>query len=207
LREIGWREFSHHLLHHFPHTPLQPLDTRFARFPWRSGYQDLLQRWQQGRTGIPIVDAGMRELWATGFMHNRVRMIVASFLTKNLLIPWQEGARWFWDTLVDADLANNTLGWQWVAGCGADAAPYFRVFNPVRQGEKFDGDGRYVRHWVPELARLGDHYIHQPWKAGPAALAGAGIHLGTDYPEPLVDLQASRRAALAAWDRVKRRNG
>jgi len=207
LREIGWREFSHHLLFHFPHTPLQPLDQRFAGFPWRSKYRDLLQRWQQGQTGIPIVDAGMRELWETGFMHNRVRMIAASFLTKNLLIPWQEGARWFFDTLVDADLANNTMGWQWVAGSGADAAPYFRIFNPVLQGEKFDRRGRYVRRWVPELAGLGDKHLHRPWEAGPAVLAGAGICLGKDYPEPLVDLQASRRQALAAWDRVKRQHG
>jgi len=207
LREIAWREFSHHLLHRFPHTTLQPLDPRFASFPWRSGYQDLLEQWQQGHTGIPIVDAGMRELWSTGSMHNRVRMIVASFLTKNLLIPWQEGARWFWNTLLDADLANNTMGWQWVAGSGADAAPYFRVFNPVLQGEKFDRGGRYVRHWVPELARLGDKYIHRPWAADPARLAEAGIRLGDEYPQPVVDLAASRKAALAAWDHVKRRRG
>jgi deoxyribodipyrimidine photo-lyase len=207
LREIAWREFSHHLLHRFPHTTLQPLDTRFAGFPWRRGYQDLLEQWQQGRTGIPIVDAGMRELWSTGTMHNRVRMIVASFLTKNLLIPWQEGARWFWNTLLDADLANNTMGWQWVAGSGADAAPYFRVFNPVLQGEKFDRGGRYVRRWVPELASMEDKYIHRPWAADPVQLAGAGIRLGDEYPQPMVDLQASRKAALAAWDHVKRRRG
>jgi deoxyribodipyrimidine photo-lyase len=204
LREIAWREFSHHLLFHFPHTTREPLDTRFAAFPWLSEYGDLLERWQQGQTGIPIVDAGMRELWATGFMHNRIRMVVASFLTKNLLIPWQEGARWFWNTLVDADLANNTLGWQWVAGSGADAAPWFRIFNPVLQGEKFDSRGRYVRHWVPELAGLGDKQIHRPWTAGQSVLADAGIELGVDYPPPLVDLQESRKAALAAWDRVKR---
>ena len=207
LREIAWREFSHHLLHRFPHTVLQPLDPRFAGFPWRTGYQDLLEQWQQGRTGIPIVDAGMRELWSTGTMHNRVRMIVASFLTKNLLIPWQEGARWFWNTLVDADLANNTMGWQWVAGSGADAAPYFRIFNPVLQGEKFDRGGHYVRRWVPELAGLGDKYIHRPWAADPAVLADAGIRLGNEYPQPLVDLQTSRKAALAAWDQVKRQQG
>jgi deoxyribodipyrimidine photo-lyase len=146
-------------------------------------------------------------LWSTGTMHNRVRMIAASFLTKNLLIPWQEGARWFWNTLLDADLANNTMGWQWVAGCGADAAPYFRIFNPVLQGEKFDRDGRYVRRWLPELARLGDKYIHRPWAADPAQLAEAVIRLGDDYPQPLVDLQASRKAALAAWDMVKRQHG
>jgi len=151
------------------------------------------------------VDAGMRELWSTGYMHNRVRMIAASYLTKNLLIPWQEGARWFWDTLVDADLANNTMGWQWTAGSGADAAPYFRIFNPVLQGEKFDRAGRYVRHWVPELAALGNRIIQQPWSADPAVLADAGVKLGIDYPHPLVDLQVSRRQALAAWDSVKRK--
>jgi deoxyribodipyrimidine photo-lyase len=205
LRELGWREFSYHLLYHFPDTPLQPLDERFTDFPWRTDYAEPLDRWQRGQTGIPIVDAGMRELWASGYMHNRVRMIVASLLTKNLLIPWQEGARWFWDTLVDADLANNTMGWQWTAGSGADAAPYFRIFNPVLQGEKFDQAGVYVRRWVPELERLDNKYLHRPWSADPAVLADAGIRLGSDYPEPLVDLQASRKEALAAWERVKRR--
>jgi deoxyribodipyrimidine photo-lyase len=204
LRQLAWREFSHHLLYHFPHTTLQPLDPRFDKFPWRTEYAEQLTCWQKGLTGIPIVDAGMRELWATGYMHNRVRMLVASLLTKNLRIPWQEGARWFWDTLVDADLANNTMGWQWTSGSGADAAPYFRIFNPVLQGEKFDPAGRYVRHWLPELANLGDKYIHQPWSADPADLADAGIRLGTDYPEPLVDLKTSRKDALVAWDRVKR---
>lgn len=202
-RQIAWREFSHHILYHFPHTSLQPLDPRFARLPWRTKYAEMLNRWQRGRTGIPIVDAGMRELWATGYMHNRVRMIAASFLTKNLLIPWQEGARWFWDTLVDADLANNSMGWQWTAGSGVDAAPYFRIFNPVLQGEKFDKAGIYVRRWVPELERLENRWIHQPWSADPAILADAGIRLGIDYPQPLVDLQASRKQALTAWDQVK----
>ncbi|MGB5261005.1 MAG: deoxyribodipyrimidine photo-lyase [Gammaproteobacteria bacterium] len=205
LRELGWREFSYHLLYHFPDTPLQPLDERFVDFPWRTDYAEQLTRWQRGQTGIPIVDAGMRELWASGYMHNRVRMIVASLLTKNLRIPWQEGARWFWDTLVDADLANNTMGWQWTAGSGADAAPYFRIFNPVLQGEKFDSAGLYVRRWVPELERLDNKYLHRPWSADPAILADAGIRLGIDYPEPLVDLQASRKEALAAWDHIKRR--
>jgi deoxyribodipyrimidine photo-lyase len=204
VRELGWREFSYHLLYHFPDTALQPLDKRFENFPWRSDYAEHLTRWQQGTTGIPIVDAGMRELWATGYMHNRVRMIVASLLTKNLRIPWQEGARWFWDTLVDADLANNTMGWQWTAGSGADAAPYFRIFNPVLQGEKFDQAGVYVRHWVPELERLDNKYLHRPWSADPAVLADAGIRLGIDYPEPVVDLQASRREALTAWEHIKR---
>jgi len=206
LRQLGWREFSHHLLYHFPHTTLQPLDTRFERFPWQTDYTDTLASWQKGHTGIPIVDAGMRELWATGVMHNRIRMIVASLLTKNLCIPWQEGARWFWDTLVDADLANNTMGWQWTAGSGADAAPFFRIFNPVLQGEKFDKAGVYVRRWVPELSNLDDKFIHKPWSADPGILADAGIRLGKDYPEPVVDLKTSREQALAAWDRVKRQS-
>ena len=154
LRQLVWREFAHHLLFHFPHTTDEPLRPEFAKFPWRSDAK-LLQAWQQGRTGFPLVDAGMRELWQTGWMHNRVRMIAASFLVKDLLLPWLQGARWFWDTLVDADLANNTLGWQWVAGCGADAAPYFRVFNPETQRSKFDPRDNYVRRWVPELGRLG----------------------------------------------------
>jgi len=203
LREIAWREFSYHLLYHFPSTPLQSMDKRFNGFPWRKNYKRDLQRWQRGQTGIPLVDAGMRELWATGYMHNRVRMIAASFLVKNLLIPWQEGARWFWNTLVDADLANNTMGWQWCAGCGADAAPYFRIFNPVLQGEKFDKAGLYIRRWLPELARLDNRFIHKPWAADPATLADAGVILGKDYPQPLVDLQDSRRQALGAWDQVR----
>jgi len=203
LRQIAWREFSHHLLYHFPSTPLEPMDQRFGKFPWKKSYQQELQRWQQGETGIPLVDAGMRELWASGYMHNRVRMIAASFLIKNLLIPWQEGARWFWDTLVDADLANNTMGWQWCAGSGADAAPYFRIFNPVLQGEKFDKEGLYIRRWIPELSRLDNRYLHKPWAADPAILADAGIILGKDYPEPIVDLQDSRRRALGAWDQTK----
>jgi len=194
VRQIGWREFAHHLLFHFPHTDRQPLNTRFETFPWRSGYADDLSSWQQGNTGIPLVDAGMRELWHTGWMHNRVRMVVASFLTKNLLIPWQEGAAWFWDTLVDADLANNSLGWQWVAGCGADAAPYFRIFNPVLQGEKFDPEGFYVRRWVPELNSLPPRYIHKPWSAPQSML----VHCA-DYPPPMIDLKSSRERALAAY--------
>jgi len=203
LRQLAWREFGHHLLYHFPDTTDQPMDARFAAFPWRSDYSADLQRWQRGRTGIPIVDAGMRELWRSGWMHNRVRMIVASLLTKNLLIPWQEGARWFWDTLVDADLANNTLGWQWTAGCGVDAAPYFRIFNPVRQGERFDPDGSYIRRWVPELSGLAAEWIHQPWAAPREVLDGAGVALGDSYPEPIVDLQQSRAIALGIWERVK----
>ncbi len=204
LRELGWREFSYQLLYHFPHTPSEPLNPRFADFPWRTdNTEHLLDAWQRGRTGIPIVDAGMRELWHTGWMHNRVRMIVASLLTKNLRLPWQEGARWFWDTLVDADLANNTQGWQWSAGCGADAAPYFRIFNPVRQGERFDAQGHYVRRWCPELAKLPDKLIHQPWAAPATALTQASVELGVTYPRPIIDLKSSRAEALAAYDRVK----
>ena len=197
LREIAWREFSWHLLFHFPETADQPLRSTFVEFPWREphDYAEDLKAWQQGQTGIPLVDAGMRELWATGWMHNRVRMVVASFLTKNLLIPWQEGAKWFWDTLVDADLANNTQGWQWTAGCGADAAPYFRVFNPLLQGEKFDPKGRYVRHWCPELADRTDRRIHHPLTRDESNVL--------DYPLPRVDLRQSRRAALDAWQRIR----
>jgi deoxyribodipyrimidine photo-lyase len=193
LREIGWREFAHYVLYHWPHTPEQPLQERFAAYPWRGDYGHLLRAWQGGQTGYPMVDAGMRQLWRTGWMHNRVRMLVASFLVKNCRIPWQEGARWFWDTLVDADLASNTLGWQWTAGCGVDAAPYFRIFNPMRQGEQFDPDGAYVRRWVPELAKLPASVIHQP---------RAGSTEG-DYPAPVVDFAASRAEALAGYERVK----
>lgn len=192
LRELGWREFAHHLLFHFPQTPTENFNPRFADFPWAAPDEALLARWQQGRTGIPLVDAGMRELWHTGWMHNRVRMIVASFLTKNLRQHWLHGARWFWDTLVDADLANNTLGWQWVAGCGADAAPYFRVFNPVTQAKKFDPDGLYPRRWLPELAAVPTALLHEPWK-DPALLKRSG------YPAPMVDLAISRQDALAAY--------
>ena len=202
--EIGWREFAYHLLYHFPHTPEEPLDPRFAAFPWRTAdADDLLAAWQRGRTGVPLVDAGMRELWHTGWMHNRVRMVVASYLTKNLRLPWQAGARWFWDTLVDADLAANTLGWQWTAGCGADAAPYFRVFNPVRQGERFDPQGTYVRRWCPELSRLPERWVHQPWAAPATILRAAAVTLGTDYPRLLVDLASSRAEALAAFETLK----
>jgi deoxyribodipyrimidine photo-lyase len=202
LRELGWREFSYQLLYHFPQTVDGPLDPRFAVFPWREAPADLAA-WQRGETGIPMVDAGMRQLWQTGWMHNRVRMIVASFLVKNLLLPWQDGAAWFRDTLVDADLANNTMGWQWTAGCGADAAPYFRVFNPVLQGQKFDPEGRYVRRWIPALSRVPAKWVHCPWDAPAAVLDGAGLRLGEDYPRPVVDLKESRVRALAAWERVK----
>lgn len=197
LQQVLWREFAFHLLYHFPHTTEQPLRSKFAEFPWRSDRQSL-RAWQRGQTGYPIVDAAMRQLWQTGWMHNRVRMIVASFLVKDLLVSWQEGARWFWDTLVDADLANNALGWQWTAGCGADAAPYFRVFNPVSQGEKFDPRGDYVRRWVPELANLPAAWIHQPWQAPVEVLRSAGVELGKSYPHPLVDHAEARKRALEA---------
>jgi deoxyribodipyrimidine photo-lyase len=202
LTELGWREFSHHLLYHFPRTPGEPLRAAFRRFRWHKE-PGFLKAWQQGRTGFPIVDAGLRELWTTGWMHNRVRMIAASFLVKDLLISWEEGARWFWDTLVDADLAQNTLGWQWVAGCGADAAPYFRVFNPVGQGEKFDPHGDYVRRWCPELAGLPVEWIHRPHEAPPGVLRAAGIALGGDYPRPIVSHTVARDVALEAYARIK----
>lgn len=204
LRELAWREFAHYLLYHFPHTQESPFDTRFEQFSWNRTEPALLSAWQQGRTGLPIVDAGMRELWQTGWMHNRVRMIAASLLSKNLLYPWLEGAAWFHDTLVDADLAANTLGWQWTAGCGADAAPFFRIFNPVLQGQKFDKQGRYVRRWVPELASLPDNYLHRPWEAPPRVLSEAGIILGEHYPRPVVDLKTSRQDALERFARIKR---
>ena len=197
LKELLWREFSYHLLWHRPEMPDAPLRDAFAGFPWRAD-RALLRAWQQGRTGYPIVDAGMRELWHTGWMHNRVRMVTASFLVKHLLQPWQAGEAWFWDTLVDADAASNSASWQWVAGCGADAAPYFRIFNPTTQGEKFDADGAYVRRFVPELARLPDAFIHRPWEAPAPVLQEAGVRLGETYPAPLVDHAQARARALAA---------
>jgi deoxyribodipyrimidine photo-lyase len=200
--ELGWREFSAHLLFHFRDLPLRNLRRDFDSFPW-SQDAGALRIWQRGRTGYPIVDAGMRQLWRTGWMHNRVRMIVASFLVKDLLVPWQDGAAWFWDTLVDADLANNSASWQWVAGCGADAAPYFRVFNPVLQGEKFDPSGDYVRRYVPELARLPNEYVHQPWAAPADVLQAAGVVLGATYPNPIVDHGAARTRALNAFGAIR----
>ena len=204
LSEIGWREFAHHLLFHFPHTPTEPLRADFKKFPWRKDAA-WLRAWQKGRTGYPIVDAGMRELWATGWMHNRVRMIVASFLVKDLLLPWQEGTRWFWNTLVDADLAQNTLGWQWTAGCGADAAPYFRVFNPTSQGEKFDPHGDYVRKWCPELTKLPDKWLHQPHSAPVEILRAAGVTLDCTYPRPIVSHIIAREVALESFAMIKTR--
>lgn len=201
-RQVIWREFAHHLLAHFPRTADAPLRPFFAAFPWRDDAAGL-KAWQRGRTGYPYIDAGMRQLWATGWMHNRVRMAAGSFLVKHLLLPWQAGAKWFWDTLVDADLAQNTLGWQWVAGCGADAAPYFRIFNPVTQGERFDPRGAYVRRWVPELARLPDAWIHTPWEAPEAVLRQAGVALGSTYPRPIVAHAEGRVRALAAYQTLR----
>jgi deoxyribodipyrimidine photo-lyase len=196
--ELGWREFSYYLLYHFPQLPRSNLQSKFDAFPWVED-PEALAAWQRGSTGVPIVDAGMRELWNTGYMHNRVRMIVASFLVKNLLIHWHHGERWFWDTLLDADLANNSASWQWVAGCGADAAPYFRIFNPVTQGHRFDPDGAYVKRFVPELSALPAKHLHAPWEAPESLLKDAGIVLGEHYPEPIVDLKDSRERALEAF--------
>jgi len=195
IRQLGWREFAYHLLHHFPQTPEQNLNPRFADFAWARVNPGLRDAWRHGRTGVPIVDAGMRELWTTGWMHNRVRMIVGSYLCKHLRYHWREGARWFWDTLVDVDLANNTLGWQWIGGTGADAAPYFRIFNPVTQAEKFDPDAAYITRWVPELAGLPKAQRFAPWHE-PRALA----RIAPDYPrKPVVDLAEGREQALAAY--------
>lgn len=205
LREVGWRDFSFNLLYHFPDLPTQPFNPTFAGFPWSEDAR-LLRAWQRGQTGIPLVDAGMRELWHTGYMHNRVRMVVGSFLVKHLLQPWQAGEAWFWDTLVDADLANNAASWQWIAGCGADAAPYFRVFNPVLQGEKFDSEGIYVRRWVPELAGLPNKFLHQPWSSPDFVLRQANVKLGLDYPRPIIDLNIGRDRALAAYKIITGRN-
>lgn len=202
LSEIGWRDFSYNLLYHFPTLPDENFQTRFDTFDW-TGTAEALKAWQRGLTGYPIVDAGMRELWHTGWMHNRVRMIVGSFLIKDLMIHWKSGEDWFWDTLVDADLASNAAGWQWVAGSGADAAPYFRIFNPVSQGEKFDPDGEYVRKWIPELARLPKRVVHAPWTADRDTLARAGLVLGRDYPKPIVDHAQARQSALAAFEKIK----
>ena len=198
LRELGWRDFNTHLLYHFPQLPTEAWSAQFRTFPWAKPGKELAA-WQKGMTGYPIVDAGMRQLWQTGWMHNRVRMIVASFLIKDLLIDWREGQAWFWDTLVDADLAQNAGNWQWVAGSGADAAPYFRIFNPTTQSVKFDPDGAYIRRFVPELVKLPDKYIHQPETAPSEILAAAGVRLGTNYPKPIVDHAKARERALAIY--------
>ena len=199
--ELGWREFSNSQLYFNPSIPTENLQKKFDRFPWQFDSK-LMQAWQKGETGIPFVDAGMRELWQTGYMHNRVRMVVGSFLVKNLGFHWQHGAAWFWDCLFDADLANNSASWQWVAGCGADAAPYFRIFNPVTQGEKFDPGGEYTRQYVPELRDLPDKFLFQPWLAPQLVLDAANITLGRDYPYPIVDLKTSRNNALAAFKSI-----
>ncbi len=203
VSEILWREFAYHLLHHFPQLPERNWREDFDDFPWVEDKAGLAA-WQRGRTGYPIVDAGMRELWQTGWMHNRVRMIAASFLVKDLMVHWRHGEDWFWDTLVDADLANNAASWQWVAGCGADAAPYFRVFNPVLQGEKFDPAGDYVRRFVPELAKVPAKFIHRPWEADDATLRAAGVELGRTYPSRIVDHGVARDRALAAFATLRK---
>ena len=203
LRQLVWRDFAHHLLFYYPHTTDKPFRESFNEFPWNENSQQL-DAWCQGKTGIPIVDAGMRELWSTGWMHNRVRMLVASFLTKNCLIHWQYGAKWFWDTLLDADLANNSMGWQWTAGCGVDAAPYFRIFNPVRQGERFDSNGAYVRQWLPELSNLPNKYIHQPWMLPGSLAAELNFKPGKSYAVPIVDLSETRKTALEKYRSLAR---
>ncbi len=203
-KELVWREFCYHLLFHNPALDQQNFNQEFDAFPW-AGDKKPLAAWQTGQTGYPIVDAGMRQLWQTGWMHNRVRMIVASFLIKHLLIDWRDGEKWFWDTLVDADPASNPANWQWVAGSGADAAPYFRIFNPILQGEKFDADGRYVRQFVPELAKLPDRFLHKPWQASSAVLFDAGVKLGTTYPVPVVDHKRARERALVAYRKMRDR--
>jgi len=202
LSELAWRDFSHHLLYHFPTLPEKNWKPEFEAYPWVEDAA-ALKAWQKGATGYPMVDAGMRQLWQTGYMHNRVRMIVASFLVKHLRIHWREGEAWFWDTLVDADLANNSASWQWVAGSGADASPYFRIFNPITQGEKFDPDGAYVRRWCPELEKLPDEHLHAPFEAPADVLEKAGIELGTDYPRPLVEHRKARQKALEGYEAVK----
>ena len=202
MSELGWREFAHHLLYHFPAMTTKNWRPAFEAYPWRNSQQDL-NAWQRGQTGYPFVDAGLRELRQTGFMHNRARMIVASFLVKHLRIHWRDGEAWFWDTLVDADIANNAAGWQWVAGSGADAAPYFRIFNPIVQGQKFDPNGAYVRRWCPELAELDTRFIHAPWEASPMELSAAGIILGKSYPYPIVDHREARAAALEGYQIIK----
>ena len=202
LRELAWRDFNNHLLFHFPGIATSNWREQFDVFTWRDD-PDALALWQRGQTGFPLVDAGMRELWHTGFMHNRVRMLTGSFLVKDLMIDWRLGEAWFWDTLVDADLANNAGNWQWVAGSGADASPFFRIFNPVTQGEKFDPAGTYVRRWVPELSELPQKWIHKPWAASPEILAAAAVRLGENYPAPMVDHGVARDRALEAYQTIR----
>ncbi len=202
LKEIVWREFSYHLIHQKPGLATENFNISFDRFPWASD-DKALDAWQKGMTGYPIVDAGMRELYQTGWMHNRVRMIVASFLTKHLLLDWRAGERWFWDTLVDADPASNASGWQWVSGSGADASPYFRIFNPILQAEKFDPKGDYVRKYVPELAKMRAPFIHKPWEAPDMELISAGVRIGSTYPAPIIDHAKGRQRALDAYKMLK----
>jgi deoxyribodipyrimidine photo-lyase len=200
LSELAWRDFNYHQLYHRDDISQHPMQPYFAAMRWRRD-DDAFDAWCRGRTGYPIIDAGMRELWQTGYMHNRVRMLAASFLAKNLLLDWRRGERWFWDCLVDADPASNPANWQWVAGSGLDAAPWFRIFNPLLQGEKFDPSGAYVRQWLPEIAALPDEWLHRPFEAPSAVLEASGVVLGRSYPRPIVDLPASRRRALAALPR------
>ena len=202
LSEICWREFSYYLLYHFPSLPKKNLQTKFDNFPWVDN-NDYFEKWKKGETGYPIIDAGMKELYSTGYMHNRVRMIVASFLVKNLLIHWRKGENYFWDCLFDADLANNSAGWQWVAGCGADAAPYFRIFNPIAQGKKFDVDGSYTRKFLPALKNMPNEYLFNPWEAPELVLKEANVSLGSNYPNPIIDIKVSRKNALNAYEKIK----
>ena len=202
LSELGWREFSYNLLFHFPELPRENLQKKFDNFPWIEN-EILFDKWKKGLTGYPIVDAGMRELWQTGYMHNRVRMIVGSFLVKNLLLHWHKGEEWFWDCLIDADLASNSASWQWVAGSGADAAPYFRIFNPISQGIKFDPEGEYTKKFLPELKDLPTKYLYSPWEAPADVLEKANVKLGENYPGPIVDLKESRERALEAFDKIR----
>jgi len=202
IRQLYWRDFAHHLMYHFPHSVRNSLRPEYDLFPWKPDVE-LVEKWRKGETGYPIIDAGMRQLWQTGWMHNRVRMVVASFLVKHLLQDWREGLNWFWDTLIDADLANNVMGWQWCAGSGADAAPYFRIFNPVSQGEKFDPEGEYVKKYLPELSQIPKKFIHKPWELGELELKGYGVSLGVDYPSPIIELKEGRKQALEAFQKFK----
>jgi len=199
--QLGWREFSYNILFNFPKLPKQNFVSKFDSFPWKKNNTNLI-KWQKGLTGYPIVDAGMRELWATGYMHNRLRMITASFLIKNLNMSWTEGANWFWNNLFDADIANNSAGWQWVAGCGTDAAPYFRIFNPTLQSVRFDKRGEYIRKWVHELKELPDKFIHAPWELTEMELISYNLKLGKDYPYPIVDHKITRDEALKNYKKI-----
>ncbi|RCW76837.1 cryptochrome/photolyase family protein [Saliterribacillus persicus] len=206
LRQLVWRDFAYHQLVDFPHIVDKPLQQAYLSFPWNKVEEDTLEAWKKGQTGYPLIDAGMRELWETGWMHNRVRMVVGSFLVKHLLYHWKEGSAWFEDTLVDADLANNTMGWQWVAGTGFDSSPFFRIFNPIKQAERFDPDGTYIKKWLPELRLLPGKYLVEPWKAPTEILENANIKIGVDYPEPIVEHDFARKRALSAYQQMKEEN-